>query len=64
VTRTYTYDDAGRITSVSDGTTMITYTWDASTNLVRRTVPEPTSGALLAAAVTTLAMLRRRRIHS
>jgi len=61
VTQTYTYDDAGRITSVSDGTTAITYTWDANTNMLTRTVPEPTSGLLTAAALLTLAQLRRLR---
>jgi len=43
---TYTYDDAGRLTSATYANgTVITYTYDAAGNLTARTVTAPASSS-------------------
>lgn len=58
VTQAYRYDDLGRLVQVEQDGTALTYRYDANSNLVARTVPEPRWLLLQLSALASVALLR------
>lgn len=58
VTQAYQYDDLGRLVEVAQDGAALTYAYDANSNLVARTVPEPRALLLQLSALASLIVVR------